>query len=136
MLPSLADMLRRYRVQAGFSQKSVAEALGISRSTYTYYETGKTSPDPSTLFRIAQIFDIPLEQLFHADKHSETVMLWDSGAKRAPKKAAADPKRAGELTSGEKALVAYIRSNNISTERALDVLRRFFDNVVKGPTVY
>ena len=49
----LATKLKRYRLQVGFTQKNVAEVLNISRSTYTYYELGKTSPDPATLNHIA-----------------------------------------------------------------------------------
>ena len=52
----LAARLRQARLQAGYSQQNIADALNVNRATYTYYETGKTSPDPITLGRIARIF--------------------------------------------------------------------------------
>ena len=47
----LAERLRQARLQAGYSQQNIADALNVNRATYTYYETGKTSPDPVTLKR-------------------------------------------------------------------------------------
>lgn len=131
--PSLADTLRKYRIAAGFTQKSVAEALGISRSAYTYYETGKTSPDPATLNRISKIFKVPLELFFYEEEHPGTVMLYDSGVNsgRAPKKSKIDPQKVGELTGSEKALIAYLRSRNISGDSVLEKLKRFYDSVTR-----
>ena len=51
----LAERLRQARLQAGYSQQNIADALNVNRATYTYYETGKTSPDPVTLGKIARI---------------------------------------------------------------------------------
>ena len=61
---SLAARLRELRLQVGYSQKNVADLLNVNRSTYTYYETGKTTPDPMTLNRIAKIFGVPLAEFF------------------------------------------------------------------------
>lgn len=98
----LADTLRRYRLAAGFSQQSVAAAIGISRSAYTYYETGKTSPDPTTLNRIAKIFDVPLEVFFQEEGHTDGARFRDPGAKprRAPKKIKVDPQKVGGADRG------------------------------------
>jgi len=51
----LEKMLRNVRITCGLSQREVAEMLHINRSTYTYYETGKTSPDIDTLRKLAMI---------------------------------------------------------------------------------
>ena len=39
----LNERLRSLRLSMGLTQMQVAEALNIDRSTYTYYETGKTN---------------------------------------------------------------------------------------------
>ena len=44
LFQSLRGNLRYYRTQAGYSQRQVAEYLGLCRSAYTYYETGKSTP--------------------------------------------------------------------------------------------
>lgn len=128
---SLAEALRKYRLLAGFSQKSVAEALGITRSAYTYYETGKTSPDPATLNRIAKMFGVPLEAFFvdGIDSIPQELYFHDSGAakQRAPRKSYPEPQRIGELTADEKTLIAYLRGRNISGERALEFLKQLLD---------
>ncbi len=134
----LADTLRRYRLAAGFSQQSVAAAIGISRSAYTYYETGKTSPDPTTLNRIAKIFDVPLEVFFQEEGHTDGARFRDPGVKprRAPKKIKEDPQKVGGLTGEEKTLVAYLRSRGISGADALEVLKKFYDYMVDPDTYF
>ena len=62
----LGPCLRKLRLKAGYSQKNVADLLNVSRSTYTYYETGKTSPDPFTLNRPAAVAEeSPGKRLAH-----------------------------------------------------------------------
>lgn len=54
----VAATLRKYRVENGLSQQKVADMLGIDRSTYSYYETGKVCPSffqMMTLFRLYQV---------------------------------------------------------------------------------
>ena len=36
----LRENLRKFRGEDGYSQEEVAQLLGVSRPTYTYYETG------------------------------------------------------------------------------------------------
>ena len=57
----LGQNLRRARAQAGLSQREVAQHLGVSRPTYTYYETGHTAPSVSDLYRLAQLYGRPME---------------------------------------------------------------------------
>lgn len=57
----LGQNLRRARAQAGLSQREVAQHLGVSRPTYTYYETGHTAPSVFDLYRLAQLYGCPME---------------------------------------------------------------------------
>ena len=41
--------LKYYRSECKLTQQDVADLLGLERSSYTYYETGKTTPDIETL---------------------------------------------------------------------------------------
>ena len=45
------------------TQQQVADRLKIERSTYTYYETGKTKPDINTLIKIAKVYNINYQKL-------------------------------------------------------------------------
>ena len=118
----LADRLRQARLQAGYSQQNVADALNVNRATYTYYETGKTSPDPVTLGRIARICGAPIEFFFEEESDMSAGILTDR--ERCPKKAQPDPQRIGELTAEEKSLIALLRSSQkVTTEEAVEFVR-------------
>lgn len=63
-LTTVAEKLRFYREACALSQEQVADALNIHRTTYTYYESGKTMPNLNMLTRIAAIYNVsPLELL-------------------------------------------------------------------------
>ena len=50
--------LRQCRRNAGLSQKQVAEALGVERSTYAYYETGTTRPSCEMVIKLSKVFNV------------------------------------------------------------------------------
>ncbi len=58
-MKQLGKRLKFYRDNCELSQQQVANALNIERSTYTYYETGKTTPSASMLLKISKIFNVP-----------------------------------------------------------------------------
>ncbi len=102
----LASILRRLRLEAGYTQQNVADSLNINRSTYTYYETGKTTPDIHTLKVLAKVFNVGVDVFLEDDA---TKILSDPG-KRRPKKIVWDkPTTIGQLSSKEKSLIALVR---------------------------
>ena len=58
MKTAIAANLKEYRTKAGLTQQQVAEALKIERSTYTYYENGKSTPSLDNIGRIAKLFGV------------------------------------------------------------------------------
>jgi len=58
MYSMISYWLKYYRHECGLTQQQVADRLKIERSTYTYYETGKTKPDINTLIKIAKVFNV------------------------------------------------------------------------------
>ncbi len=62
----LAERLRCLRKQKGLTQTEIAHELHIHRSTYAYYETGKTAPDYNTLLFLCNAFGVPIEYLLGA----------------------------------------------------------------------
>lgn len=105
---NLQVMLRAVRLKCGYSDGDIAKELGISRSAYTYYETGKTLPDVVTLIALARIYKILPECFLYPEKFTDL----ETARKRAPKKALANPKRIGELTPDERRLIAEYRLRN------------------------
>lgn len=52
----LADDLRRMRIEAGYSQREVAEELGLTRSTITKYEQDINTPNLRTLKALLNLY--------------------------------------------------------------------------------
>ena len=60
---TIGAKLKQLRENCGYTQRQVANVLSIDRSTYAYYETGKTSPDINTLFILARIYSVDILEL-------------------------------------------------------------------------
>ena len=54
----LSQRLKAARKACKLTQNQVAEVLGIDRSAYSYYESGKTSPSLVNLLRLASVFKV------------------------------------------------------------------------------
>lgn len=74
---ALGERLRDLRKRYDMTQEQVANKLKIVRSTYAYYETGKTSPDFDTVVRLAHLFNVTTDYLLDADAKT-TAVLSDS----------------------------------------------------------
>lgn len=59
----IAENLHRLRTFFDYKQKDVSEQLHISRQAYSNYEHGKRLPDLETTLRLANFYQITLEQL-------------------------------------------------------------------------
>ena len=66
------EKLLALRKEKGFTQKDVADRLGISRQAYANYETGNREPDITTLIKIAQLFEVSVDELVENGHVSKT----------------------------------------------------------------
>ena len=66
MTNSLGDLRR----QRGWSQGELARRLGVSRQSVNAIETGKYDPSLPLAFRIAEVFDQRIDQIFQPDQRS------------------------------------------------------------------
>lgn len=55
----LLRQIRITRKQNKLSQQQVADALGISRSTYCSYETGRRTPGVDVLLQLCEFYNLP-----------------------------------------------------------------------------
>ena len=60
---TLAESLKRIRKKYKMTQEDIALFLGVSRSGYTYYETGKTTPSVEVLKKLATIYDTTIDEI-------------------------------------------------------------------------
>ncbi|MDP3517887.1 MAG: helix-turn-helix transcriptional regulator [Pseudohongiella sp.] len=51
------------------SQLTLAQRIGVTRQTVNAIELGKYSPSLEVAFRIATVFNLPLEEVFQYQKH-------------------------------------------------------------------
>ena len=58
---TLAESLKKIRKQYKMTQEDIAKLLGISRSGYTYYETGKTIPSVEILQKLSAIYNTTID---------------------------------------------------------------------------
>jgi putative transcriptional regulator len=60
----MRNHLRERRESKGWSQAELAERLAVSRQTVNAIETGKYDPSLPLAFKLARLFDEPIESLF------------------------------------------------------------------------
>ena len=58
------NRLRVLRAERRWSQADLAERLGVSRQTVNAIETGRYDPSLPLAFRIAQVFELRIEEIF------------------------------------------------------------------------
>lgn len=67
------ERLRKARRDKDLSQKQLAEQIGVSTTTLTNYETGKSKlPCADTLFSLANSLDVSIDWLLGNDRFSST----------------------------------------------------------------
>jgi putative transcriptional regulator len=60
----MKNRLRELRAEREWSQGDLASRLHVSRQTVNAIETGKYDPSLPLAFRIAELFDRPIEAIF------------------------------------------------------------------------
>jgi putative transcriptional regulator len=60
----MENRLRVLRAERAWSQQDLAERLEVSRQSVNAIETGKYDPSLPLAFRIAELFGLPIEEIF------------------------------------------------------------------------
>jgi putative transcriptional regulator len=60
----MKNRLKVLRAERDWSQEELATRLNVSRQSVNAIETGKYDPSLPLAFRIAQLFDAPIEAIF------------------------------------------------------------------------
>ena len=61
------NRLRVLRAERAWSQAELAERVGVSRQTVNAVETGKYDPSLPLAFKLARLFELPIEEVFLFD---------------------------------------------------------------------
>ena len=110
MLDELHTRIRRAREQAGFSQEKMAEELGVGRTTYVNFETGRSRLFSSLLDRMADRLGKSVEEILFGERPDEQ-LLRDEAA----------------LEEWRSSLVADYESRLSALQEKVDALARVID---------
>ncbi len=102
---SCAKQLKIIRCVNKLKQYHVADALGISRSTYCSYETGRRNVEIETLSKLSHFYKLPIEN-FVEDSYVEEVNDNDNYENDI------DAKYLSQLSAKEISLIAKLRAMN------------------------
>lgn len=67
----MTNHLRELRAERGWSQQELADRLGVSRQSVNAIETGRYDPSLPLAFRIAELFELPIERCFISPSQQE-----------------------------------------------------------------
>lgn len=72
---AFAVRLRTIRKQRKLTQRELASKLNMSQSTIALYETGDRKPDPDTINKIADFFDVSTDYLL--GRSDDTINIYE-----------------------------------------------------------
>ena len=112
----LNQRLKHFRTTSGLTQQQVADVLGLDRSTYAYYESGKTTPDIKSVNKLLKIFNISYYELMD-EPDPTTLSVSDPDEQNDDE----DKLHIYDLSKPEKRLVIYFRV--LSPNQQKDLLK-------------
>ncbi|MEG0322601.1 MAG: helix-turn-helix domain-containing protein [Raoultibacter sp.] len=79
----IAERLAVRRKEAGFSQESLAERLGVSRQAVSKWERSESSPDTDNLIALAKLYGVSLDDLLYVDGSIEDDIEFEAADRAA-----------------------------------------------------
>ena len=67
--------LKELREEIGLTQKELAERLNIGYTTYNAYEKGTNEPNINIIIRLADFFNVTIDELFGRNKNIKPNIL-------------------------------------------------------------
>lgn len=116
----LGEIMKKYRLEHNYTQKKVADYLGIDRTTYTKYETVR-KPEIDVIMKLAVLYDVSVDEFL-----KDFFEAKENGA--MPFKIAGVPKsddKKETLTDDEKQLLDLYRES-IRKKEILDKVRQIW----------
>ena len=62
------NKLKELRLQAGLTQKQLADLIGVTKSVISFYERQERTPSPDVLKKLAAVFHVSTDFLLDIDK--------------------------------------------------------------------
>jgi HTH-type transcriptional regulator/antitoxin HipB len=104
----IAERLASRRRDAGYSQETLAERLGVTRQAVSKWERSESSPDTDNLIALAKLYGVSLDELLNVDPSIEDDVAFEAADKASERRdsnstsAAADPNSSDANGSDDK----------------------------------
>lgn len=126
MKAMLGDRLRAIRTEHKLTQQSVADILGVDRTTYTVYEIGSSYPSLESLYKLSQIYNVTVDYLIGAEERRNANVKVSDNSGSVAVASNADP--IAYLGKDEKTLIMCYR---ILDENAQKELTKYIKEFTK-----
>lgn len=121
---NLGARLRKVRMATGMSLREVARQLGVSPSFVSQLENGKSQPSVATLYSLAQLLGVSIDELFavegeHASPPRAPAISTEPPEQEAPESAnGSGRRRRSDISSPVDAVPRNGRTERVSVTRA------------------
>lgn len=75
MIHGLPDRLKQLRSQHGFTQRQLANRIGVSPSIISGYETGERTPSTEALLALSDVYNCSTDYLLGKEKTAPSAVL-------------------------------------------------------------
>ena len=100
---TLGEKIYELRTQLNLSQGDLANELNVSRQSISKWENGNSTPDLEKIVKLAEIFNVSLDELIKNEEKEETIL-------NTPEQNASIPTKTREKKIGKGLLIAGVIS--------------------------
>ena len=119
----LGEVMRRYRTEHNYTQKKIADYLGLDRTTYSKYETAQRKPELDVIMKLASLYNVSVDDFlkdFFAEKPDKVTPLATASATSSK-----DNKEIFSLSDDEKQLL-FLYRDCIRKNEAIEKVREIW----------
>lgn len=93
---TLSEKIYELRTQHNFSQGDLANELNVSRQSVSKWENGNSTPDLEKIVKLAEIFNVSLDELIKNEEKGETIINVNSPEQKPETQTNAREKKIGK----------------------------------------
>lgn len=68
IIVDFGNKLKELRLQAGLTQKQLAERVGVTKSVISFYELRERTPSPDILIKLSNVFHVTTDYLLGIER--------------------------------------------------------------------
>lgn len=103
----LGEVMRRYRNEHNYTQKKIADYLGLDRTTYSNYETAQRKPELDVIMKLVALYNVSVDEFLNGFFEEKSDKVTPLAAASAPSSNKSE--EIFSLTDDEKQLLLFYR---------------------------